>query len=237
MKSGESSAVLPGERRRVAGVVEDRRAHLAVLAGDARDEQRVVGGLVRVVAAGEAAGLGVPEVAVHRERAAAGAVRHPGGRERRARLGDRAGDLRGQVLDVRLDQLAAGPVRQLRVDVRAGVRVRHVEQERGVVEPGLRPGSRLAGRSRPARAGTSRGRPRRARASARRPRAARTRPPWPRTAGARPRRRRASPRPRSGHRSRPAASRRAWRRRSGSGWRGGDVHLRRARSRRSAGRW
>ena len=119
----------------MAGVVEQRRAHLTRLAGDPRDEQRVVGRLVGVVAAGEPLRRGVPEIPVGRQRAAAGAVRHPRRRSGLARLEDRCAELLGQVLDVGLDQLGAGLVGQLRVDVRAGMGVRHVDQQRGVVQP------------------------------------------------------------------------------------------------------
>ena len=116
---GRQLPVLPREGRRVAGVVEQRRAHLALVAGDPRDEQRVVGRRIGVVAAWRSAAASRP--------------RSPGswparcGRSRTsptprasavARLDDRGADLLGQVLDVRLDQLDAGLVLELRVDVR-----------------------------------------------------------------------------------------------------------------------
>ena len=78
---GREQPVLPGQRRRMAGVVEERRQHRAVSPVTRRDEQRVVGRLVGVVAGGEALRLVVPEVTVGRQRAAAGAVRHPGRRQ------------------------------------------------------------------------------------------------------------------------------------------------------------
>jgi hypothetical protein len=133
---GREQLVLPRQGRWMAGVVEDRRQHGAVVAGDPRDEHRVVRWAAGVVAGGEALRLLVPEIAVGRERAAAGAIRHPRRDQRLLRLDDRRADLLGQVLDVWRDQLAARLVRELRVDVRTRVRVRHVDEERGVVEPG-----------------------------------------------------------------------------------------------------
>ncbi len=101
-----------------------------------RDEQRVVGGDVGVVAGGEAPGLGIPEIAVRRQRAAAVAVGDPGRLERRDRLLDRGSDPIGEEVEVGLDQLGARLVAELGVDVRAGVGVRHADQQRRLVQAG-----------------------------------------------------------------------------------------------------
>ena len=201
--------VLPRERRRVAGVVEERREHAAVGGRRPADENGVVGGAVRVVAAGEPLGLGVPEVPVRREPAAAGAVRDERLRHPVARLDDGVGDLCREVLEVRRDQLRAGLALEAGVRVRARVRVRHLDQDLRLAEAGALHHRRRSPPARPARTGTSRCRARRAPASARRLRAVRRRRRSPSAADALPPRRRASRRPTSGSRSRPAASRRA----------------------------
>ncbi len=87
----------------MAGVVEQRRAQLAVLAGDPRDEQRVVGRLVGVVAAGEPLAPRRP-----RSRGWSASAQRPvpyvtqAGASASLRLEDRCADLLGQVLDVGL---------------------------------------------------------------------------------------------------------------------------------------
>ncbi len=126
---GRQQPVLPGERRRVAGVVEQRRPHVARVARDPCDEQGVVGGDVGVVAGGEAPRVGIPEIAVRRQRAAPVTVGHPGRLECGDRLLDRCADLIREAVEVGPDQLDARLVAELGVGVRAGVGVRHADQQ------------------------------------------------------------------------------------------------------------
>ena len=110
---GRQQPVLPGEGRRVARVVEQSRPRFARVAGDPRNEHRVVRGRVRVVAAGEPLSDGIPEVAVRRQSAAALPEGDPRRLERGDRLGDSVSDLLSQVVEVGLDQLGARLVAKL----------------------------------------------------------------------------------------------------------------------------
>ena len=215
---GREEPVRPGERGRVAGVVEERRRHGSVPARDTADEQGVVGVFSRVVAACESLCLRVPEVPVRGEPATAVAVGDECLRGRRLRLDDRVADLRRRATRGRA---RSGPSRASRSAASSCLRRRACATSGSGAPPrGGRsaPSPRRAGRRRRARTGTSRCRARRARASVRRRRAER-RPRRSRSAdGAPPRRRRASPHPMSASRSRQAVSRRGARRRSGSAW-------------------
>ena len=132
---GREQPVLPRERGRVAGVVEERRERPAVAVGGAGDHERVVRRAVRVVAARVPLRVGVPEVPVGGEAAAALPVRDEGLGRRRLRLGHRVADLGREPLEVRRDQLRAGPALEPRVRVRTGMRVRQLDEELGLPEP------------------------------------------------------------------------------------------------------
>ena len=132
---GREQPVLPRERGRVAGVVEERCERPAARIRDTRDQERVVRCALRVVAARVPLRVCVPEVPVRREAAAALPVRDESLRRRGVRLGHRVADLRGQRLEVGRDQLGAGPALDLRVRVRTGMRVRQLDEHLGLPEP------------------------------------------------------------------------------------------------------
>ena len=211
--------VVPGERRRVARVVDERPEHAAVVGGgDPAHDQGVVGVRDRVEAAHEAA---VPALGSGRSRFRARSQRPvahvsvAGASESsasRRRLEDRA----AQLFEVGADQLAAGVVTPAHGRPRRCVGVRAVHEQL----------SRARGRASRARARAPAPRPtrRRGRRAARcRGRRApsdgrrRIRAPArsPSAADGRRRRGRASPRPTSARRSPPAGSCPAFRGRSG----------------------
>ena len=125
---GREEAVVPGERRRVTGVVEDGRENGAVAARHAPDEKRVVGRSAGVVAAGEPPRVLVPVVAVGGQAAAAVPVGHVRLHPRRPRFEDRVGDVPRKPVEVRPDQLDPGSIVELRVRVRAGMGVGHRDE-------------------------------------------------------------------------------------------------------------
>ncbi len=208
---GRGERVLPRQRRRVAGVVDDRRQHGAVGAADATDQQRVVGRRVGVPADQRLPVDG--QVAGARDVAAPGRPverRWDGRGERLARRGARG---RAQRVEVRGDQLAARPVARRARQQRTGVRVAERDEHARLVAAGrLDDGGAdvplVLGRAEPgAVEGDEHERRRRRRCRGSRARSAPA-AGGRRWSGAR------RPAPTRSGRSRPAASRRAGRRRS-----------------------
>ena len=108
---GTDQRVVPGERRRVAGVVDDRGHDASGGVGSPSHDQRVVGRVGRIEAADEQTVVGVPKIAIGRQRAAAAAVDDRDGLQRGRGLGDGVGELPGEALEIRRDQLTAGQIR------------------------------------------------------------------------------------------------------------------------------
>ena len=149
---GRQQAVLPREGRRVAGVVEERRERRAGVVRHARDEDGVVRHAVGVVAARVALRVDVPEVAVRGEAAAPRAVGDDGS----VTTLDRASTTASPIATASRSRYGAmssvpGLAVESRVRVRAGVRVRHLNQELGLAEAGPLRAPRRGARARRSR--------------------------------------------------------------------------------------
>ena len=121
---GAESRVVPRQRRRMAGIVDDGRQDFSALAGDARNHHGVIGRAFRVEAADVLPMILIPVIALGRQCTAALTVNNGRRLDRLLRLLGELPDLRGDLVEVRPDQIAAGEMRARARHPAGAVRVR-----------------------------------------------------------------------------------------------------------------